>query len=528
MRLTDYLELLRRRRGLVVLIVLGTTIAALALAYYKPPLYKASARIRVRPVAPASDLGLFLQNALRFQASVQTEGELVRSGPVAEGVLRSVSGAGDEPADVLKDLEVIPLPNTDVLVVIVTRRDPALARDLANAFVDSYIDVRRRQAAQEAEAALVFIVELVKDSEAKLNAVEARLSRMAPEHPDYAQAVAERENLVAQVALRRTQQQGLLERSSLSIGVADVIERASLPPESAEDLPRNGVLGFLIGIPLALGAVLLLDSSDTTVKTRGEAQAHTQADVLGVIPRDPAWRNARKARLVTATEPLAPAAEAYRMAAVNVAPHVNGLRRILVTSPGEGEGKSATAANLAVSFMEAGYRVALVSMDFRRPRLHAFFNSPPSPGVSEVITGQVSLDQSVVEPTKLLTILPSGAIPKHPHRIVRDAVMDGLFADMLDRGSNGSRPKKASGSGVAPEERTLVIIDAPATLEGAEVSSVAGLVDGVVLVVRANRTTRSAATQAADQIRRSGGKLLGALLVDAASGKRGAEKGTDR
>lgn len=530
MRLTDYLELLRRRRGLVVLIMLGTTVAALALAYYKQPLYRATARLRVRPVAPASDLGVFLQNALRFQTSVQTEGELLRSSPVAEGVLRTVSGAGTEPRDVLKDLEVIPLPNTDVLIVSITWSDPAMARDLANAFVDNYIDVRRKQAAQEAESALAFIADLVKASEARLDSIDATLRGMVPEDPGLAEVVADRDSAVAQLGVRRTQQQALLERSSLALGVADVIERAALPLETGEDLPRNGVLGFLIGIPLALGAVLLLDSSDMTVKTRGEARVHTKADVIGVIPRDPSWRSGRKARLVTATEPLAPASEAYRMAAVNLAPQLNGLRRILVTSPGEGEGKTATAANLAISFMEAGYRVALVSMDFRRPRLHAFFNSPQAPGTSDVVTGAASLEEALIEPTKQLAILTSGGLPKHPHRIVRDAVTNGLFAEMLDRNGagtpptgsrpNGSRAKKVP---AAEGDRTVVVIDAPATLEGAEVSSIAGHVDGVLLVVRANKTTRSAAAQAADQIRRSGGNLVGTLLVDVPKAKGGAE-----
>lgn len=538
MRLTDYLELLRRRRALVALIVLGTTIGALALAYYQPPLYKATARMRVRPVAPASDLGQFLQERLRFQTSVQTEAELVKSAPVAEGVLRAVPGAGKEPADLLRDLEVVPLPNTDVLLVSVTSFQPSLARDLANAFVDSYIDIRRQQAAQEAEAALGFVSEQVKATQQQLNDLDAQLDRLedagGTDNPRYGAVKTERDNVLAQLALQRAQQQALLERGALSLGVADVIERASRPEEAGPDLPRNAVLGFLIGIPLAIGAVLLLDSGDTTLKTRSEAEAHTEAGVLGVVPRDRGWRDPRKARLVTAADPLSPAAESYRMVAVNVAPQLNGLHRVLVTSPGEGEGKSATAANLAVSFMEAGYRVALVSMDFRRPRLHDFFGARPGPGLSDVLTGRVPLEESVVRPSKQLAILPSGAIPEHPHRLVLDAVMDGLMSKLLGKGDNGGRGngsgpgKRSKLKGSADKQPGLVIIDAPATLEGAEVSSVAGLVDGVVLVLRANQTTRSAAGEAAEQIRRSGGTLLGVVLVHAPKPGRAAGNGSER
>jgi Mrp family chromosome partitioning ATPase len=215
---------------------------------------------------------------------------------------------------------------------------------------------------------------------------------------------------------------------------------------------------------------------------------------------------------VAAADPVSKPAEAYRMLGVNLAPKINGLTRILVTSPGSAEGKSVTAANLAVSFVEAGYRVGIVSVDFRRPRLHRYFAVRESPGLAEGLTGAVPTGRAVVQLSTNLVLVPSGNGSRHPHQLLREArfvsFLDKLSSFLSRNGKDGSRDGRSG-------RPALVILDAPAVLEAAEVSSLASLVDGIVLAIRGGRTTRDAAREAAEQIRKSGGNLLGCVLVDA-------------
>lgn len=509
MRLVDYLRLLRERVLLVMVVVTATVLAAVALSYAETPTYEATARLRVRPVAPASGLGDFLSENLRFQTSVQTEAELLQSTPVASRVAERLELSRD-PQSLVNALTVIVVRNTDVLELRVRDQQPVLARDIANAFVDEYISYRREQAADEAESALKFVSERLEATRDRLDDLDDRLEGMDPSNPRYEVLRSERENVLAELGVRRTQQDALAQGTSLAIGVADSIERASLPEPAGSDLPRNAVLGFLIGLPMAVGLVLLLDSSDERLRSKDEAAEATDAEILGIVPRDPTWRDASKPKLASVLDPLSPTAEAYRMVAVNLGPKLGPTRRVLVTSPGENEGKTTTTANLAVALRELGDRVTVVSADLRKPRLHRFLFEERSPGLVEVLSGEVRLREAVRRVSTGLHFLPSGSETAHPHRLLRGE----RFARLLDHLSEASSNGHQGSNGHGP--RTMVI-DAPGVLRGAEVSSLASMADGIVLVVRAGETSRDAAREAAVQIRKGGGRLLGVVVVGAQS-----------
>ena len=102
--------------------------------------------------------------------------------------------------------------------------------------------------------------------------------------------------------------------------------------------------------------------------------------------------------MVAATEPTSPAAESYRslLTSLQFARHERQLRTIVLTSPGVGEGKTATLANLGVVFAQAGERVVLVSCDLRRPRIGQFFGLDESEGLTSVLIGQRRLEESVL------------------------------------------------------------------------------------------------------------------------------------
>ena len=206
-------------------------------------------------------------------------------------------------------------------------------------------------------------------------------------------------------------------------------------------------------------------------------------------------------RLVAAFAPQSLAAEQYRSLRTRVKQAENGrtMRSIVVTSPNKGDGKSLTAANLALTMaQEFQHRVLLVDGDLRRPSIHALFGINDTPGLSEVLMGAVNLDDALVTiPEYHLSILPAGMVPSHP-------------AELL--GSTGMR-------------RTLdalrtrfdrILIDMPPVEPLADVSIASGLVDGLLMIVRAGVTPKPAIERALSGLDTA--KVLGLVLNDAGEG----------
>ncbi len=202
--------------------------------------------------------------------------------------------------------------------------------------------------------------------------------------------------------------------------------------------------------------------------------------------------------LVSAFAPQSLAAEQYRSLRTRIKAAENGraLRTLIVTSPNKGDGKSLTAANLALTMaQEFQQRVLLIDADLRRPTLHHLFGINETPGLSDVLMGGSTVEQALVEiPEHHLTVLPSGLVPVRP-------------AELL--GSTGMRR-------VIDTLRTRfdrLILDMPPVAPLADVSIATGMVDGVLMIVRAGVTPKPAIERALAGLETS--KVLGLVLNDA-------------
>jgi capsular exopolysaccharide synthesis family protein len=203
-------------------------------------------------------------------------------------------------------------------------------------------------------------------------------------------------------------------------------------------------------------------------------------------------------RLVSAFAPQSLAAEQYRSLRTRIKASENGrvFRSFVITSPSKGDGKSLTAANLGLAMaQEFHQRVLLVDADLRRPSIHHLFGISETPGLTDVLMGGATLEEALVEiPEHRLTVLPSGLVPVHP-------------AELL--GSSGMRR-------VLDTLRTRydrVILDMPPVAPLADVSIVAGMVDGILMIVRAGITPKPAIERALAGLELS--KVLGLVLNDA-------------
>jgi capsular exopolysaccharide synthesis family protein len=180
-----------------------------------------------------------------------------------------------------------------------------------------------------------------------------------------------------------------------------------------------------------------------------------------------------------------------------------GARSLVITSPGPGEGKSTTAANLAVTLAQQGTRTLLVDADLRRPIVHRAFDLGQAPGLTDVLVG-AAVAREAIRPNVLpkLDVLPSGTQPPNPSELLGSEAMRRLLADLRD-------------------QYEMIVFDSPPVLAVTDAAVLGAATDAVVMVLRAGDTESIAAERALAQVRRVEAKVAGAVL-------NGVEKGRDR
>jgi capsular exopolysaccharide synthesis family protein len=224
--------------------------------------------------------------------------------------------------------------------------------------------------------------------------------------------------------------------------------------------------------------------------------AHAPSVVTGTI---------LDSRLMAGRSANGPAAEQYRALRTRLA-HVDRQRPeqvLLVTSPGRGEGRSLTVANLGLTMaQESQRRICVVDADLRRPSQHALFGVGDTPGVCDVILNRATLDEALVHFAEYdVTLLPAGTAPAHPAELLGTAAMHRVLKALRARFD-------------------AVVVDAPAATPLADIGILTPLVDGVIVVVRAGVTTRPAIHDTIAAI--DSKKLLGVVLNGALRGDRHA------
>jgi capsular exopolysaccharide synthesis family protein len=204
-------------------------------------------------------------------------------------------------------------------------------------------------------------------------------------------------------------------------------------------------------------------------------------------------------RLVAAMSPDATAAEQYRALRTRIVHADNGaaVNVILVTSPGRGEGKTLTATNLGLTMaQEYQRRICIIDANLRNSQVHRMFGLPDSPGLSDVLAGQATLEDALVYlEDHQISVLPAGFAPAHPAELLGTTAMRRMLETLRSQFDR-------------------VIIDAPAAAPLADVGVLTPLVDSVVLVVRAGVTAKPDIHDAIAAI--DGTKLLGVVLNETA------------
>ena len=274
------------------------------------------------------------------------------------------------------------------------------------------------------------------------------------------------------------------------------------PPQEAIEPSRPNLPiylggGFILALFGGVGLAFLRELTDQAVRTPIDVARFGHLPVLGCIPLlEDEEADVDEIENAVRLAPHSLVAEAFRRTRTNLqfSGPVESRRTLLITSPGPGDGKTAVAINLATTLAHGSLRVLLIDCNFRRPAIRSAYAGTRPEGLSNILIGEGKLEEFVTK-TSLpnLDVLSSGPLPPTPAELLGSAQMRDLL-------------KQAS------ERYDRVILDGPPTLLVTDATVLALLVDGVVLVGRAEENTRGELRRARDQLDGINARIVGAIL----------------
>ncbi len=316
----------------------------------------------------------------------------------------------------------------------------------------------------------------------------------------------------------RTLYEGLLEKlkeAGVTAGLRSnnfrIIDAARVPTAPSEpNIPRNLLFAGVLGIISGVGLAFLLENMDNTVRTPEQATALSLLPSLGMIPlgsksasHGPAGKRlaltASKEvfELVTQVRPQSQMAESYRALRTSLLLSNLGAppKVIMVTSARPQEGKTTTSINTAIVLAQKGVRVLLIDADLRRPSVHKTLGMGPRSGLSNVLTGSATLQQTITVSPILpnLFIMPAGTPPPNPAELLASSNMRDLITELR-------------------EGYDHIVIDTPPTLSVTDAVVLSPRADATILVIRSGQTTKQALRRARDILMQVNAHVAGVLL----------------
>jgi capsular exopolysaccharide synthesis family protein len=489
--LRDYLQMLRRRKWIVLQAIVLVPAIAIAISLRSPARYEAQAQVLLTHQSFAALLTNTQDQSSNQQLAdrvANTQADLARVPPVVQRTLAAVPGAGLTGLQLLHSSTVTARQNADLLTFAVTARSPELATRLATAYAQSYTAYRHEL-----------------DTASLQRAREDVGTRIASLRANHQGASALAAKLV------ETEQQ-LQTLQTLQTANATVVKIASVAPQVSPRPWRDAILGVVFGTLIGLGLALVIEALDTRVRSGEEVAERLGVSLLGRLPEPPKKLRDRNA-LVMLEEPYGQHAEAFRTLRTNI--ELSNLEReatvIAVASALPSEGKSTTAANLAVAIARGGHRVALVDLDLRKPILATFFKARAQPGLTDVALGRVTLEQALIRinvatfseeadvaghAQPQLDVLIAGRPPPNPGEFVSSRRLANILATLR-------------------ESYDVVLVDTPPMLSVGDTLALTSQLDALMLVSNLSLTKRGELHELRRVLALARCQILGTVLTAA-------------
>jgi Mrp family chromosome partitioning ATPase/capsular polysaccharide biosynthesis protein len=525
-------------------IVLGLALLIGAFAYYqeqkKQISYVAETQMLLQPTASAEGLGLGSgggpNDAERVAA---TQAVLLETRGVARRVAGKLGYKGP-PEDLLAAVSVVPSESSDFITIAANAGNPVTAAAIANGFAEAFVDSRGRQARAQARLA---------ERNARRELAQLRAQDANP---------VQRQELERRIAQFEVLQ---------SYPVKDVkqVERAVPPTIGVGPRPvRNALFGLVLGLVLGAGIAYLLELLDRRVRRSTEVESLYESPVLVQVPY------LRKPLAMIDGEAAVPndMKESFRTLRTVLQLEHGSPRSIAVVSAVPGEGKSTIVRNLAISYREEGLSVAAVDADLRAPDLARLFTAESEPGLMNVLTGAVDLDEALQalqvqaegldtmarlrhltkpDPSAPPYVAPAEAPQPGPGILRRPAAQAAAPVGPQPHSNGNGHLVEAPGgvsllaAGARPmnpvsvlasrrfrtvldeitSRHDITLIDSAPVLSVSDAVPLLSAVDGVIIATRLSLTTQAAARQLAEAIKRVPGVNVLGVVANAGDEPRG-------
>ncbi len=321
-----------------------------------------------------------------------------------------------------------------------------------------------------------------------------------------------------------------------------VMQTASAP--AAPIFPQknaNKLAGAIVGLVAGIVLALLSENLDTSIGTIEDVERIVRLPVIGIIPffqhgseEIPWWRldlwvmrffsmqpdkAPDSSYLIMNQDTLSSLSESYRILRTFVEfligkeTTATGLGKVLViTSTGPQEGKTLTVCNLAISLAQAGKRVLLIDADLRRPTLHRLFGLTRSPGLTDILLGTTSFQET----RRTMGDILVGDTSQWDH-VLTTKMLDRL--EIIPTGTHTTTPAELLESDAmkrmieeARHQYAYIIIDTPPVLPVTDARTLGTIADAVFFIYRSGKTARRALTRAKDELNLAGIKVRGIIL----------------
>ena len=490
--LSDYVAVLRRQKLFVLGAVVLVPVLALVMSLRQQKLYEASAQVLLSNENLAASLtGQSSSRPDQSDRIVATDAKLARVTPVLEHVLQVVPVKGLTVSGLRDHSRVSADTSTNLLTFNVTIQDPEAARRLASEYARQFTLYQRQLDSLPLARAL--------------RAVESRLRQLP--------AGGGSQRTLYESLINKQQQLRAME----ALGSANtfVVQNADAASQVQPRPIRSAALGFGLGLLIGLALAFLVEALDRRVRGHEEIEERLGLPLLARL-RAPDRHLREHGRLAMLRDPHGVQAEAFRLFRSNV--ELANLRHraktFMVASALPGEGKTTTAANLAVAFAQHGRRVILVDLDLRRPSIHLMLELDRQPGITDVTLGNATLDDALVEVSVegvspretrggagrrgngTLLVLPSGSVPADPGSLVGTDELRQILAELRSRAD-------------------LVLIDTPPLLQVGEALSLSAEVDAMLVVTNIRTVTRPVLKELARVLEMCPAAKLGFALTSA-------------
>jgi capsular exopolysaccharide synthesis family protein len=485
------IAILRHRASLILLCLVVTTGAAVGFSLLQEKQYSASASLLFRNPGFAEDLFGTSATAVNPVPTREaaTNVKLVGLKVVAERTAERLKGLS--PSEVSGMVSVASEGEAELVSVTAISPEPQQAKLVANEFARQFVAFRAN-------------TDRSKLLQAKRLA-ERELGRLSPDELAGARGEA---------LSRAAEKLGIL--ASLQTGNAELVQPADLPTSPSSPKPvRNGILGALLGLLLGIGLAFLFERLNRQLRDPEEAREAFGLPVLGTVPESKAIMASNEG---TAPELPFMENEAFRMlrASLRYFNVDRDIRSVLVASYMAGVGKSTIAWNLA-RVAATSSRVAIVETDMRNPSLSQHHGLAAGPGLAELLTHQVELEEAIqAKPIaaggngakggeRELDVIVAGANPPNPAELIESGAMDEVLAQLGER-------------------YELVVIDTAPMGVVSDAFPLLRKVDGVIVATRIGLCTRDSAARLREQLERLEAPVLG-IVANALKLRRGQKYG---